>query len=139
MTSMSPEETATAFTEALEEFLACIGRPDIAYVQDLREKITTVLIEIPFDLMSGQDNLIPLVISDDEYQRTFNCGFSVTAKVGIYDQNIADNTVGAAKAKAEATHKAKRTDRATFDAAVRRGGRKFIIAKVDTWIRPGFI
>lgn len=132
---MSPEEIATAFAEAAEDFPACVGRPDIAYVQDLREKIATVLVEIPFDLTSGEDNLIALVISDQEYQTTFNRSFVVPPKVGVYDKSLADGTVGVAKSRAEATHEAKRTDRATFDAAVR-GARKFIIDKVeDTWIR----
>ena len=118
MTSMLPEEIATTFAEAAEDFPACVGRPDIAYVQDLREKIANVLVEIPFDLRNGDDNLIALVISDDDYQSTFNRSFVVSPKVGDYDKSIADGTVGVAKSRAEATHEAKKTDRATFDTAV---------------------
>ena len=135
MSSISPEEIAQRFADAAENFPACVGRPDFGYAQDLRDELASVLVEIPYDLTNGRDNLIALVLPDAEYTAEFSQAFSVPAKVGIYDTTIADEAQGAKKKKAEAEHEAKRIDRASYDAAVR-GGRKFVLDKVeDTWVR----
>ena len=67
MSSMTTEEIATAFADAAEDFAACIGQPDIAYCQDLRELIATVCVGIPFDLTHGVDNVVAIVMTGNGY------------------------------------------------------------------------
>ena len=50
VTAMSTEEIATKFAEAAERFPAITGQPRDQDVQDLRELVYGVLLDIPYDL-----------------------------------------------------------------------------------------
>ena len=55
--------------------------------------------------------------------------------VGAYDASINDDTTSVVLARTEAAHKAKRTDRATYETA-RKETAQFVLTSVDeTWVR----
>ena len=117
---MSAEEITAAFAEASEALAPCLGRPSDSYIQSMVEALASVLIPIPSDITNGNtDSLLALVSTDLEYQDTLNRAFVVPPQVGIYDVSIPPNANSRQRAEREAIHKARRTDRATFDTAVR--------------------
>ncbi len=136
MTSMSAEEITAAFADASKALPPCVGRLSDNYIQTMVETLASVLVPILFDITNGNvDSLLALVTTDLEYQDAFGRAFVVPAQVGIYDVTIPGNANGRQRAEREAIHNACRTDRATFDAAVR-CVRQFIIDHVeDDWIR----
>ena len=128
---MSAEEITAAFAEASEALAPCIGRPSDSYIQSMVEALASMLVPIPFDITNGNTNsLLALVSTDLEYQNTFGRAFVVPTQVGIYDTTIPPNANGRQRAKREAIHNARRTDRATFDTAVR-CVRQFIIDHIE--------
>ena len=80
-------------------------------------------------------NLVGLIWLEASYITRYGAAFPKPARVGDYDPFVNNNTTAVVRARTEAAHKAKRTNRATYKTA-RRETVQFILAVVDnTWVR----
>ena len=65
----------------------------------------------------------------------YGAAFLEPTRVELYDTTIDDNAMAVVRGRTEAAHKAKRTDRATYDTA-RQETAQFILSVVNsTWVR----
>ena len=80
-------------------------------------------------------NLIGLIWPEAAYITCYGAVFPEPTRVGAYDPSIDDDAMSVIRARTEAVHKAKRTDRATYN-TTRRETAQFILAVVaDTWVQ----
>ena len=132
---MSPEEIVAKFVEAADLFEPIQGQPSDRDITLIREVLTPILLQIPFDELEAKDNLIGIIQSTDKYARKYGRAFKIPARVGAYDETLAEDAKSVARARGEAKHRAKRLDRTTYETA-RRETSSFILKVVeDTWIR----
>jgi len=129
---MSPEEIAALFATAREKLHPVVGQPTDAFLNSLREVLTPILLEIPFDEAEGKHSLIGLIMLRQEYIDEHGSAFVTPKRLGAYP-SVADDAKGPVRAKLEAEHKAKVADWVTF-ATVERELRHFILDTFDeTW------
>ena len=65
----------------------------------------------------GKHNLISLICSKLAYVARYGEAFPEPKRFGAYDLDIDDDATAVVRARQEAAHKARRTDRATFGTA----------------------
>ena len=107
-------------------------RPDLTRIQ---EAVAPLLLQIPYEETDAVPNLIGLIQPEAAYVARYGAAFPETARVGAYNPSIDNDAMAVVRARTEAAHKAKRTDRATYETA-RRETAKFVLAVVsDTWVR----
>jgi hypothetical protein len=132
---MSPEEIVAKFVEAADLFEPIQGQPSDVDITLIREVLTPILLQIPYDEAEAQDNLIGIILGDVKYTAKYGQAFSPPQRVGAYDNSLADDAKPVVRAKGEARWRAKRLDRNTFETA-RRETTSFILKAVeDTWVR----
>ena len=79
--------------------------------------------------------MIGIIQAKPAYLKRYGKAFPKPKRVGAYDIDIDDNATAVVRARLESAHKARRTDRATFD-TMRRETTQFVLAVVaDTWVR----
>lgn len=132
---MSPEEIVAKFVEAADLFAPISGQPSDVELTLIREALTPILLQIPYDEAEALDNLVGLILSDAKYSAKYGQEFTPPKRVGAYDETLSDDAKAVVRAKAEARWRAKRLDRTTYDTA-RRETTAFILKAVeDTWVR----
>ena len=132
---MTPEEIVAKFAHSLEQFEPIAGQPSNSDPTRIRLVVTPLLLEIPYDETGAVYNLIGLISSEAAYIARYGAAFPKPARVGAYDPSINDNTTVVVRARTEAAHKAKRTDRTNYE-TVRRETAQFILTVLnDTWVR----
>ena len=72
---MSPEDVATLFTEALELFASIVGQPTDANLHKLCKFLFPILLEIPYDLAEGKQNLVGIISYDTDYNTDYGLSF----------------------------------------------------------------
>ena len=72
---MSPEDVATLFTEALELFASIVGQPTDANLYQLRKVLLPILLDIPYDLAEGKQNLVGIISDDTDYNTDYGLSF----------------------------------------------------------------
>ena len=127
---MSPEEIVAKFVEAADLFEPIQGQPSDVDIALIREVLTPILLQIPYDEAEAQDNLIGIILGDVKYTAKYGQAFSPPKRVGAYDNSLADNAKPVVHAKGEARWRAKRLDRNTFETA-RRETTSFILKAVE--------
>ena len=132
---MNPEEIVAKFAHALDNFEPITGQPSDTDLKRLREDVTPLLVQIPYDETGGQHNLIGLIRLKLAYVARYGETFPDPKRVGAYDPDIYDNAVNAVCARLEAAHKAKRADHATFETAIRETTQFVLAIVADTWVR----
>ena len=129
---MSPEEIAALFAAAREKVHPVVGQPTDAFLNKLREVLTPILLEIPYDEAEGKHSLIGLICPQDEYTAEHGGPFIVPKRLGAYPV-VPDDAKGPVRARLEAEHTAKVSDWVTF-ATVERELRHFLLDTFDeTW------
>ena len=132
---MMPEEIVAKFAHSLNQFEPIVGKLSNSDLTRLREAVAPLLLQILYDKTGAVHNLIGLIQPEAAYVARYGAAFPEPARVGAYDPSIDDNATAVFRARTKAVHKAKRTDRATYETA-RRETTQFVIAVVaDTWVQ----
>ena len=137
---LSADEITALFTAARERIAPFKGRPSDENVQELVETLSSVLLQIPFDISTNhRDSLLALITTDDEYFGAFGHAFTIPPQVGNYDTTIPANATSRERAERESIHIARVKDRASFDTTLRLV-RQFILDHVEeVWYRTHWI
>ena len=131
---MTPEEIAEKSAHSINPLETISGQPSESDLTRIREVVVPLLLQIPHDKTGAVHNLIGLIQLESAYIARYGAAFPKLARVRAYDPSINDDATAVVRACTEAAHKAKRTDRATYDTA-RQETAKFILSVVaDTWI-----
>ena len=132
---MTPEEIVAKFAHSLEQFERIARQPSYNNLTRIREAVAPLLLQIPYDETGAVHNLIGLIRPEAAYIMRYGTEFLKPTRVGSYDASIDDNPMAIVRARTEAAHKAKLTDRATYETA-RQDTAQFTLAVVDdTWVR----
>ena len=132
---MTPEDVATLFTEAAELFAAIVGQPMDTNLYQLRKVLLPILLDIPYDLAEGKQNLVGIISDDTDYNTDYGLSFVRLTRKAAYDDTLAKSANNVVRAKAEATWKAEIAGECLYDVAERKT-RRFILTKVeDMWVR----
>ena len=132
---MTPDEIVLKFSVALDNFKPITDQPSDSDLTRLREAISPLLLQIPYDETGGVHNLTSIVRAKPAYLKRYGKAFPEPMRVGAYDLEIEDDAMAVVRARLEAAHKARRADCATYDTA-RRETIQFVLSVVaDTWVR----
>ena len=105
------------FASRLHVFDPISGQPTDADLAQLRKKLTTILLPLPYDVENGIHNLMVLVMDEDDYQQRYRAKFPTPTKPAVYDETIPNNAMNVVQAKAEDVHTANIMDYLLFAAA----------------------
>ena len=100
---MTPEDVSTLFTEASELFAAIVGQLKDTYLHELREVLLPILLDIPYDLAEGKQNLVGLISDDTDYSTDYGLRSVRLARKAAYDNTLAESANNVVRAKAEST------------------------------------
>ena len=85
--------------------------------------------------MGAVHNLTGLIRPEAEYIARYGAAFPEPAIIEAYNPSINDNAMAIVRVRTEAAHKAKHTDRATYETA-RQDTTQFILTVfADTWVQ----
>ena len=130
---MTPEDVVTLSAEASGIFTAIVGQPMDADLHEIHEVLLPILLDIPYDLAEGKQNLVGIISDDTNYNTDYGLSFLRLAQKAAYDDTLAENANNVICAKAEATWTAALADERLYGVAECET-RWFILAKVeDTW------
>ena len=123
------------FAMELDHFEPITYQPSDTDLTRLWEAVAPLLLQIPYGKTGGKHNLIGIIWSKTAYLKRYGEAFPKPKRVSAYNLEIDDNATAVIQARVEAAHKARRTDRATFETA-RRETTQFVLAVVaDTWVQ----
>ena len=126
---MTPDEIVSKFSMALDNFEPITNQPSDSNLTRLREAIAPLLLQTPYDETGGVHNLIGIVRSKPAYLKRYGEAFPEPMRFGAYDLEIDDDAAAVVRARLKAAHKARRTDRATYD-TVQRETTQFMLSVV---------
>ena len=92
------------FASRLHVFDPISGQPTDADLAQLRKKLTTILLPLPYDVENGIHNLMVLVMDEDDYQQRYRAKFPTPTKPAVYDETILNNAMNVVQVKAEAVY-----------------------------------
>ena len=132
----TPEEIHTLFAEALAAFEPIVGQPTDTDLFRLREVLSPLLLNIPYDMVNGgADNMVGIIMPKATYVSIYDREFTRPKPLKAYDDGIDEKASNVVRARAENLHKARLADYANYVAA-ERNTRDFILRVVeDTWVR----
>ena len=132
----TPEEIRTLFAEALAAFEPIVGQPTDTDLFRLREVLSPLLLNIPYDMVNGgADNMVGIIMPKATYVSIYDREFTRPKPLKAYDDGIDEKASNVVRARAENLHKARLADYANYVAA-ERNTRDFILRVVeDTWVR----
>ena len=90
-------------------------QPSYTDLTRLWEAVAPLLLQIPYDKAGGKHNLVGLIWLKNAYVARYGEAFPEPKRFGAYDLDIDDDATAVVRARQEAAHKARRTDRATFE------------------------
>ena len=132
---MTPDKIVAKFFAALDNFEPITDQPSDTDLTRLREAIAPLLLQIPYDETGGTHNLIGIFRAKLAYLKRYGEAFPEPTRVGAYDLEINNDATAVVRARLGGAHKARSTDRATYDTA-RQETAQFVLAVVaDTWVR----
>ena len=111
---MTPEEIVAKFADVLEQFKPIDGQLSDTDLTRIREVVAPLLLQIPYEETGGTHNLIGLIQPVTAYTTRYGAEFLEPTRVGTYDTTIDDDTKSVIRARTEAAHKAKCSDRGTY-------------------------
>ena len=88
---MNPDEIVSKFSAALDNFEPITDQPSDSDLTRLREAITPLLLQIPYDETGGTHNLIGIVRANPAYLKCYGEAFPEPTRVGAYDLEIDDD------------------------------------------------
>jgi hypothetical protein len=128
---MTPDAITRLFKEAYDTFPPLEGKPTDDDLLAIREALLPLLMVIPYDQLNGVHSLTAILTEAVKYEAEHgNAKFVRPSRLSLYDKNIADNATTVVRVRAEAAHKARLHDYASYEAA-ERGVAKFLRDVVD--------
>ena len=128
---MTPDAITLLFKEARDNFPPIEGKPTDDDLLSIRETLLLILMEIPFDLLGGVHSLVGILTEPARYAADHGgASFVIPTRLPLYDSTIADDATTVVRVRAEAAHKARLDDFASYEAA-KRGAAKFLRDSVE--------
>ena len=128
---MTPNAITLLFKEARDAFPPIEGKPTDDDLLSIRETLLPILMEVPYDQLGGVHSLTSLITDDVRYAAEHGGNaFKRPIRLPLYDSSIKDDATTVVRVRAEAAHKARLDDYASFEAA-ERGAAKFLREVVD--------
>jgi hypothetical protein len=128
---MTPDVITCLFKEAYDTFPPLEGKPTDDDLLAIRETLLPLLMVIPYDQLKGIHSLTAILTEAAKYESEHgNAKFVRPARLPLYDKNIADDATTVIRVHAEAAHKSRLDDYASYEAA-ERGVAKFLCDVVD--------
>ena len=128
---MTPDAITRLFKEAYDTFPPLDGKPSDDDLLAIRECILPLLMVIPYDQLNGIHSLTAILTDAAKYESEHgNAPFVRPIRLPLYDKNIADDATTVVRVRAEAAHKSRLDDYASYEAA-ERGVAKFLRDVVD--------
>ena len=112
---MTPEDIVAEFVHSLNQFEPIAGQPSNSNLTIIREAVAPLLLQIPYDEMGAVHNLIGLIRPEAAYVARYCAAFPKPARVRAYDPSIDNGATAVVCARTEEAHKAKCTDRVTYE------------------------
>ncbi len=123
---MTPNAITLLFKEARDSFPPIKGRPTDDDLLSIRKTLLPILMEIPYDQLGGIHFLTAILWDTVTYTADHGGNaLKCPVRLPLYDGNIADDATTVIRVRAEAAHKARLADHASFE-AVERGAAKFL-------------
>jgi hypothetical protein len=128
---MTPNPITLLFKEARDAFPPIKGKPTDDDLLLIREMLLPILMEVPYNQLGGVHSLTSLIMDDMRYAAEHGGNsFKRPIRLPLYDTSIKDDATTVVCVRAEAAHKDRLDDYASFEAA-ERGAAKFLRAVVD--------
>ena len=128
---MTPDAITRLFKEAYDTFPPLEGKSTDDDLLAIREALLPLLMVIPYDQLNGVHSLTAILTEAVKYEAEHgNAKFVRPSRLPLYDKNIADDATTVVRVRAEAAHKARLDDYASYEAA-ERGVAKFLRDVVD--------
>jgi len=123
---MTPNAITLLFKEARDAFPPLEGKPTDDDLLSIRETLLPILMEIPYDQFGGVHSLTAIITDGVRYAADHGGNaFRRPIRLPLYNGSIEDNATTVVRVHAEAAHKARLDDYASFKAA-ERGAAKFL-------------
>jgi hypothetical protein len=123
---MTPDAITHLFKEAYDTFPPLEGKPTDDDLLAIRECILPLLMVIPYDQSNGIHGLTAILMEAAKYKSDHgNATFVRLVRLPLYDKNITDDATTVVRVHAEAAHKSRLDDYASYEAA-KRGVAKFL-------------
>jgi hypothetical protein len=128
---MSPDAITRLFKEAYDTFTPLEGKPTDNNLLAIRECILPLLMVIPYDQLNGIHVLMAILADAAKYELEHgNKTFVRPIRLPLYDKDIANDATTVVRVRAEAAHKSRLDDYASYETA-ERGVAKFLRDVVD--------
>jgi hypothetical protein len=128
---MTPDAITRLFKEAYDTFPPLEGKPTDDGLLAIQECILPLLMVIPYDQLEGIHSLMAILTEAAKYESEHgNATFVRPVRLPIYDKNIANDAMTVIRVCAEAAHKSRLDENASYEAA-ERGVAKFLRDVVD--------
>ena len=128
---MTPKAITLLFKEARDAFPPIEEKPTDDDLLSIRETLLPILMEVPYNQLGGVHSLTSLIMDDVRYAAKHGGNsFKRPIRLPLYDTSIKDDATTVVRVRAEAAHKARLDDYASFEAA-ERGAAKFLREIVD--------
>jgi hypothetical protein len=133
---MTPDAITLLFKEARDSFPPIKGKPTDDDLLLIQEMLLPILMEIPYDQLGGIHSLTAILWDIVTYAADHGGNaFKRPIQLPLYDGNIADDATTVIRVRAEAAHKARLDDYASYEAA-ERGAAKFLQETVnEVWFK----
>jgi hypothetical protein len=117
---MTPNAITLLFKEARDAFPPLDGKPMNGNLLSIRETLLPILMEVPYNQLGGVHSLTSLITEDVRYAAEHGGNsFKHPVRLPLYDTSIKDDATTVVCVRAEATHKARLNNYASFKVAER--------------------
>ena len=121
-----PDAITHLFKEAYDTFPPLKGKPTDNDLLAIRRKLLLLLMVIPYDLLGGTRSLVAILTEAAKYKANHGNKIIVRPKrLPLYDDTITNNAMTVVRVCAEAAHKSRLDDFASYETA-KRGVAKFL-------------
>ena len=128
---MTPNAITLLFKEARDAFPPLKGKPTNKDLLLIRETLLTIFMEISYNQLGGVHSLTAIIMDGVRYTADHDGNrFRRPIRLPLYNGSIKDDATTVVRVRAEAAHKARLNDYASFEAA-ERGAAKFLREVVD--------
>jgi hypothetical protein len=117
---MTPDAITRLFKEAYDTFPPLEGKPTDDNLLAIREMLLPLLMVIPYDQLNGLHSLTAILMEATKYEAEHgNAEFVRPVHPPLYDKNIADDATTVVRVCAEAAHKSRLDDYASYEAVAK--------------------
>ena len=123
------------FAHYLDQFKQIAGQLSDSDLTRIREAVALLFLQILYDETVAVHNLIGLISPEAANIAHYGAAFPETARVGAYDPSINNNATAVVRVRTEAVHKAKLTNRVTYETARRETAQFILAVAANTWVQ----